>query len=183
MSVELCWDRNTEADVSGYRIYRALASGAFEKLADLSQIPSYSDERVEHGRTCQHAVIAEGPCANADPGTGRSRVRKTCRRIADSQLLRPTCGARQDYRYPVSAEGLCANAAPAPVELSSDRNTEPDLPSYRVHWTLAGGDFENLADGSQIPNYSDQRVGRQDLPLRLDRGRRSLRYDCGRSPP
>jgi len=119
---KLSWDRNQgrPRKLSGVP---GTGAGEFEKLADGSQIPNCSDQRVEHGRSYKHAV---------------------------------------------SAEGLCANAAPAPVELSSDRNTEPDLPSYRVHWTLAGGDFENLADGSQIPNYSDQRVGRQDLPLRLD---------------
>lgn len=63
-SVELSWDRNTESDLAGYRVYRALAGGDFEKIADVSQIPSYSDQRVEHGKTYRYAVSAVDQAGN-----------------------------------------------------------------------------------------------------------------------
>ena len=57
-SVELVWDRNTEADLAGYRLYRAPAAGAFEKLADIAEAPSYSDRKVESGKQYRYAVSA-----------------------------------------------------------------------------------------------------------------------------
>jgi len=63
-SIELAWERNTEPDLAGYRVYRAVAGGAFEKIADVSQIPSYSDRNVEHGKTYRYAISAVDQTGN-----------------------------------------------------------------------------------------------------------------------
>ena len=55
-TIELNWDAVTDA--VGYRIYRAAAGGAFEKIADTNGIPAYSDHAVEHGKTYRYAVSA-----------------------------------------------------------------------------------------------------------------------------
>jgi hypothetical protein len=68
-SIELVWERNNEPDLAGYRIYRAVAGGAFEKLADVSQIPSYSDRTVEHGKTYRYAVSAVDQTGNESART------------------------------------------------------------------------------------------------------------------
>jgi hypothetical protein len=57
-SVELTWDGNTEPDLSAYRVYRATVGGAFEKIADVSAVPSYSDRAVEPGKTYRYAISA-----------------------------------------------------------------------------------------------------------------------------
>jgi fibronectin type 3 domain-containing protein len=57
-SIELNWERNTEPDLNGYRIYRATGAGEFEKLADVSVAPSYSDRAVEAGKTYRYAVAS-----------------------------------------------------------------------------------------------------------------------------
>jgi len=57
-SIELAWDRNPEPDLNAYRIYRATAGGPFEKLADVSAIPTYSDHAVEPGKSYQYVVTA-----------------------------------------------------------------------------------------------------------------------------
>ena len=57
-SIELVWDRNTEPDLAGYRIYRSAGDGPFEKLAESNEIPNYSDRAVEHGKTYHYAITA-----------------------------------------------------------------------------------------------------------------------------
>ena len=57
-SVELSWERNTEPDLAGYRIYRAVGKGDFQKLAEVSQIPAYSDRAVESGKLYRYVVTA-----------------------------------------------------------------------------------------------------------------------------
>jgi hypothetical protein len=57
-SIELAWDRNTEPDLAGYRIYRAVGDGPLEKVADTSQVPTYSDRAVEHGKTYRYSISA-----------------------------------------------------------------------------------------------------------------------------
>jgi hypothetical protein len=57
-SVELVWERNIDANVIGYRVYRALGDGALERLADAVELPAYSDHRIEAGKTYRYAVSA-----------------------------------------------------------------------------------------------------------------------------
>ncbi len=65
-SVELSWDRNVEPDLAGYRVYRAAAGGEFEKIAEVSQVPTYSDHAVESGKQYRYVVTAfdKSPRAN-----------------------------------------------------------------------------------------------------------------------
>ena len=57
-SIELVWERNTEPNIIGYRVYRALGTGAFELLADAQLLPAYSDHKIEAGKTYRYAVSA-----------------------------------------------------------------------------------------------------------------------------
>jgi len=57
-SVELSWESNTEPDLTGYRLYRSTDGGAFEKIADVNEIPAYSDHAVERGKTYRYTVAA-----------------------------------------------------------------------------------------------------------------------------
>ena len=63
-SIELAWDRNTEPDLAGYRIYRCAAGGQWTKLADVSQLPTYSDHQVESGKTYQYTISAIDQAGN-----------------------------------------------------------------------------------------------------------------------
>ena len=63
-SIELAWEGNTEADLAGYRIYRAPAGGEFQKLSDAGGTPTFSDHGVEHGKTYRYAVTAVDKSGN-----------------------------------------------------------------------------------------------------------------------
>ncbi len=63
-SIELAWDQNSEPDLAGYRIYRSAADGPFEKIAIVNEIPSYSDQHVEHGKTYRYALTAVDKSGN-----------------------------------------------------------------------------------------------------------------------
>ena len=63
-SVALGWEANTEADLAGYRIYRSVGDGAWQKLADGNTVPSYSDMAVEAGKTYRYAISAVDKAGN-----------------------------------------------------------------------------------------------------------------------
>ncbi|HEX3742446.1 MAG TPA: fibronectin type III domain-containing protein [Bryobacteraceae bacterium] len=56
--VSLVWEPDSEPDLGGYRIYRSEGSGAWQKLADVSAVPTYSDSGLEHGKIYHYAVSA-----------------------------------------------------------------------------------------------------------------------------
>jgi fibronectin type 3 domain-containing protein len=62
--LELTWDRNAEPDLAGYRIYRAAPGGAFEKIGETRENPSFSDRKTEAGRNYRYAVSAYDQAGN-----------------------------------------------------------------------------------------------------------------------
>jgi fibronectin type 3 domain-containing protein len=69
-SIELSWESDTEPDLAGYRVYRSTGAGAFEKMGDPVQVPSYSDRAVEHGKTYHYAVSAIDKSGNESARSG-----------------------------------------------------------------------------------------------------------------
>lgn len=63
-SVELAWDRATEADLKGYQVYRALEGGAFEKLGELQAAPSFRDTTGVAGKKYRYQVTAVDVAGN-----------------------------------------------------------------------------------------------------------------------
>jgi hypothetical protein len=57
-SVELAWERATDPDLAGYRVYRSADGVAFEKIADSLEAPNYSDRSVASGKRYRYAVSA-----------------------------------------------------------------------------------------------------------------------------
>ncbi len=68
-SIELTWERNTETDFRGYRIYRALGSRPFERIADLVEAPNYTDRKVMPGTRYRYAVSSMDQTGNESERT------------------------------------------------------------------------------------------------------------------
>jgi fibronectin type 3 domain-containing protein len=66
-SIEIAWDRNTEPDLAGYRIYRAEGEGPFAPLGELVTAPSYGDRTAAKGKTYRYAVTALDRNGNESP--------------------------------------------------------------------------------------------------------------------
>ena len=73
-SIELSWDRSGEPDLAGYRVYRSSSNGSVEKIAETSEVPSYSDRNVEHGRAYQYAITAVDRSGNEGPRSAAVQV-------------------------------------------------------------------------------------------------------------
>lgn len=73
-SIELNWERSPEEDLGGYRVYRAEGGGTLEKVADVSVVPSYSDRKVEHGKTYRYAITALDQAGNESSRSGSIEV-------------------------------------------------------------------------------------------------------------
>ena len=63
-AIEVSWERNTERDLKEYRVYRALGEGAFEKIAEGLEGPSYSDAKVESGKRYRYRITAVDQVGN-----------------------------------------------------------------------------------------------------------------------
>jgi hypothetical protein len=57
-SIELAWERSTDPDLAGYRLYRALGNGPLVRLAETAESPSYSDRQIQSGKVYRYAVSA-----------------------------------------------------------------------------------------------------------------------------
>jgi hypothetical protein len=73
-TVELGWERNTEADFAGYRVYRSNNGGPFERIADKLEAPSYSDHDVRAGAKYSYAVTAADRIGNESPRSAPAPV-------------------------------------------------------------------------------------------------------------
>jgi hypothetical protein len=63
-TVELAWDRDTEPDLRGYRVYRSVDGGEFQRIVDLIDVPAYSDHDIKAGKRYRYAVTAVDQAGN-----------------------------------------------------------------------------------------------------------------------
>ena len=68
-AIELGWDRNTDADLAGYRIYRATGDGDFVWLPGEMEPPAFRDTTVKSGQRYRYVITAVDRLGNE---SGRS---------------------------------------------------------------------------------------------------------------
>lgn len=57
-SIELSWSRNSEADLEGYRVYRAVGEGDFLPIGELVPSSTYSDATASNGVALRYRITA-----------------------------------------------------------------------------------------------------------------------------
>ena len=67
-SIELSWNNNNEADLAGYRVYRGVARGPMQRVAEI-EVPAYSDSSVEPDKMYRYAVSAFDHAGNESAQT------------------------------------------------------------------------------------------------------------------
>ncbi len=73
-TVELVWNRDTEPDLAGYRIYRAEGASALKLLAEGKTTPTYSDRTAERGKSYRYAISAFDQSGNESAKSGEVSV-------------------------------------------------------------------------------------------------------------
>ena len=63
-SVELTWDPDTETDLGGYCLYRAVGDGPFERIGGLVENTELQRQEVKPGGKYRYAVSAVDLSAN-----------------------------------------------------------------------------------------------------------------------
>lgn len=69
-SVELSWERNTEADLGGYRVYRKEGDGMFAVIADAVEGVAYTDRQVQSGIRYSYQLTALDKSGNESKPSG-----------------------------------------------------------------------------------------------------------------
>jgi hypothetical protein len=137
--VRLTW----RARGDSFRIYRRTGGDHFAPAANVQQ-PPWSDPDTEFGKHYVYQVqtivkLPDNKEAESDP--------------SDEIGITP-----EDRFPPAVPAGLSAATAPNSIELSWERNAEPDLAGYRVYRSTGGGSFDKISDLLQVPSYSDRNV-------------------------
>jgi hypothetical protein len=57
-SIEISWTRSPDANLKGYYIYRSTNGGDFVRIGSLVNVPTLSDNTVEHGKSYRYEISA-----------------------------------------------------------------------------------------------------------------------------
>jgi hypothetical protein len=57
-SIEISWERSPAPDTKGYYVYRSVNGGAFQRIGDLTTLPTYGDKDVKRGNKYGYQVNA-----------------------------------------------------------------------------------------------------------------------------
>lgn len=66
-AIQLSWERNTEPDIAGYRIYRAFGSGLLVKIAESTGAANYRDDAVSSRGLYRYMITAFDKKGNESP--------------------------------------------------------------------------------------------------------------------
>lgn len=122
-----------------------------------------AEDGVQYRITREEAVagtVSGGEFIDRDVSLGKTytyRVQAFADK-AESDVSAASAVTARDTFAPKPPAGLTVVAGVGSVELTWERNAEPDMAGYRVYRAEGGGDFKVLADAVTAPAYSDRQV-------------------------
>lgn len=63
-TIELAWESNTDADLKGYKLYKAEGEGTLTLLSDSVETPAFSDKAIRPGQSYRYSVSAVDQSGN-----------------------------------------------------------------------------------------------------------------------
>ena len=142
-----------EATAAGYRLtwdsvrpgmhYDVLRQGPGEKvptLLGIAEKPEYLDGTAQWDTPYNYSVVAKLGANVESPASA------------------PVRAESPDKFPPAVPTNVVALAGPDSVELTWNRNTEPDLKGYIVFRSTNGGPFERQGEVISLPSFSDRKV-------------------------
>jgi hypothetical protein len=133
--VKLTW----KGSAPKYRIYRALAGAAPERLNE-SERAEFVDETTEYDKSYQYLVQA----MTDDVHT--------------SEVSPPVSITPVDTFAPAVPGALSATLGVSTIELAWTRNIERDFKGYNVYRSTEDGPFEKIAELIPAPTFSDNKI-------------------------
>lgn len=127
-----------EGEGSRWRVFRVQGNERTQ-AAEVSE-RRWLDEAAQYGAACEYAV---------------QQVVETGAAPAVSELSAPVRIEFEDRFPPAPPAGLRAIAGPGAIELSWERNTEPDWKAYQVWRAEQGGELVRLGPPITASSFSD----------------------------
>lgn len=129
VGITLDWNKNTEGNVVGYRVYRSDSEAGTYALLSTSLVTGtrYTDPLAPHGQTSWYRVTAVDASGN------------------ESTLAQTSATRDPDLTPPASPSNLAGSGTPSANILSWDDNVEVDIAGYNVYRSAtANGTFIKL---------------------------------------
>jgi hypothetical protein len=148
--VRVSWAADSGGADLEFRIYRREPGEEATVPIGQSGKPEFVDAAVRFGRTYEYAV---------------QTVRKIGESIAESEMSSAVSITPEDRFPPAAPAGLTAIPSVQSIELSWDRNTDPDLNGYHVYRASGSAPFARIGGLLDTPNFSDRTV-KSGIPYR-----------------
>ncbi len=128
--VHLTWDNDESAAVTGWTVYRADASGAFEKIASVNS-PTYSDTTVTNGVEYRYVVTADTRTGTSSTPSAEVTVLVEAAALVVDVTVDPAAEANGSTVFTTLAAALAAAPAgsatdPTVISLAAGRYAEYD---------------------------------------------------------
>ena len=123
-----------------YRVFRAAGEYPPERLADTDRT-EYLDESTVYGTAYKYFV------------------QTIAGELTQSEVSETVSKTPIDEFPPAVPAALTAEPGVSTIELTWDRNTEPDFRGYNIYRSVEDGPFEKIASLIEAPAYSDRQVG------------------------
>ncbi len=134
--VKLTWSAPGEPH---FRISRIAPGETQPTQIGESDVSEFIDPHTEYGKTYRYSIMGVNGAAES---------------LTSPEAVITT----KDIFPPAVPTGLAALPGVNSVELTWDRNTEPDFKAYTVYRSVDSGPFERLAGDLAGPSYSDRNI-------------------------